>query len=51
MVLVSPKTIVFVIVIVAVLTVGYLIYRSRHSSVRLDVDPHASHEIKKAKKR
>ena len=51
MVLVSPKTTVFAIVIVAVLTIGYLIYRSRHSSALLDVDPHASHEIEKAKKR
>ena len=51
MILVSAKTIVFVMVILAVLTVGYVIYRSRHSSVRLDVDPHASHEIEKAKKR
>jgi Tfp pilus assembly protein PilO len=48
----STKMMVFVVMaIAAIVTIGYLLYRSSHSSDRLDVEPHAEHEIQKAKKR
>jgi hypothetical protein len=37
--------------IVAALVIGFVLYLSRTSSNRLNIDPHAAEEIEKAKRR
>jgi Tfp pilus assembly protein PilO len=44
------RTLLCLIVVAAVLVIGFLLYRSR-SARNLDVDPHAREEIEKAKRR
>jgi hypothetical protein len=45
------KPILICLVAALALLAGYLVYRSFSSPHRLDVDPHAAHEIDKAKRR
>jgi hypothetical protein len=43
------KAILICLLAAIVLLAAYLVHRSRTSPNRLDVDPHAAHEIDKAK--
>ncbi len=45
------KWFVVVVIAVAVLIIGFFVYRHRYSEDRLQVDPHARQEIEKAKRR
>lgn len=42
---------VILVLIVACMILGYVLYRSRSASQDLDVEPHAAEEIRKAQRR
>lgn len=45
------RTIAIIIAAGAILVLGFIWYRSHYSSGKLDVDPHAAHEIEKANRK
>jgi Tfp pilus assembly protein PilX len=45
------KRFLIVVIVLALLALGFVLYRSRFSANRLDVDPHARKEIEKARRR
>jgi hypothetical protein len=45
------KTILLIVTVAVLVVIGVLIYRSHNSPNRLNVEPHAGHEIDKAKRR
>ena len=45
------KTILLIVVVAILVVIGVVIYRSHNSPNRLNVEPHAGHEIDKAKRR
>jgi hypothetical protein len=45
------KTILLIVIVAVLVVTGVVIYRSHNSPNRLDVEPHAGHEIDKAKRR
>jgi hypothetical protein len=45
------KTLLLIVIVATLVVVGLFIYRSRNSPNRLNVEPHAGHEIDKAKRR
>jgi hypothetical protein len=47
----AKKTILAVALLLVIMIVGFLLYRSQHSSGQLNVEPHAAQEIEKAKRR
>jgi hypothetical protein len=42
---------VLVLIVIAAVVITVLVYRSRNSRARLNVEPHAREEIEKAKRR
>jgi hypothetical protein len=47
----AKTTIVAVALLLVIMIVGLLLYRSQHSTGHLNVEPHAAREIEKAKRR
>jgi hypothetical protein len=45
------KTILLIVVVAILVVIGVVIYRSHISPNRFNVEPHAGHEIEKAKRR